>query len=86
MLLLGGEGPRLIGGSAGTSRHPDGHLPPATITPAMPKLTINGRDLDYKPGQTILQVANDAGITIPQYCYHDGLSIVASCRTSIFRA
>ena len=28
----------------------------------------------------ILQVANDAGIDIPQYCYHPGLSIVASCR------
>ncbi|MDX2114038.1 MAG: 2Fe-2S iron-sulfur cluster-binding protein [Planctomycetota bacterium] len=46
----------------------------------MPKLTINGQELDYSPGQTILQVANDAGIAIPQYCYHDGLSIVASCR------
>jgi NADH-quinone oxidoreductase subunit G len=49
----------------------------------MPKLTINGRELDYTPGQTILQVANAApggGISIPQYCYHDGLSIVASCR------
>jgi NADH-quinone oxidoreductase subunit G len=28
----------------------------------------------------ILQVANANGIAIPQYCYHDGLSIVASCR------
>lgn len=46
----------------------------------MPKITINGRPLEYKPGQTILQVANTAGIAIPQYCYHDGLSIVASCR------
>jgi NADH-quinone oxidoreductase subunit G len=46
----------------------------------MPSITINGKVCEFKPGQMILQVANDAGIEIPQYCYHDGLSIVASCR------
>ncbi len=46
----------------------------------MPKVTINGQELEFAPGQTILQVANSAEIAIPQYCYHDGLSIVASCR------
>ena len=28
----------------------------------------------------VLQACNDAGIAIPQYCYHPGLSIPASCR------
>jgi NADH-quinone oxidoreductase subunit G len=28
----------------------------------------------------ILQVALDNGIEIPHYCYHPGLSVVASCR------
>jgi NADH-quinone oxidoreductase subunit G len=46
----------------------------------MPKITINGKDFDFAPGQTILQVANAGDVPIPQYCYHDGLSIVASCR------
>lgn len=46
----------------------------------MPSITINGRKCDFNPGQTILQIANANGIDIPQYCYHDGLSIVASCR------
>ncbi len=46
----------------------------------MPRITINKQELEYKPGQTILHIANAAGIAIPQYCYHDGLSIVASCR------
>jgi len=46
----------------------------------MPTVTINGVKCDFTPGQTILQVANARGIEIPQYCYHDGLSIVASCR------
>jgi NADH-quinone oxidoreductase subunit G len=52
----------------------------------MPTITINGKTCSFdaaKPGQPpkmILQVANDNGVEIPQYCYHDGLSIVASCR------
>jgi NADH-quinone oxidoreductase subunit G len=46
----------------------------------MPTITINGKKCDFTPGQTILQVANAQGTEIPQYCYHDGLSIVASCR------
>jgi NADH-quinone oxidoreductase subunit G len=46
----------------------------------MPTITINGRRCGFTPGQTILQVANAHQIEIPQYCYHDGLSIVASCR------
>jgi NADH-quinone oxidoreductase subunit G len=46
----------------------------------MPSITINGRKLDFTPGQTILQIANANGVEIPQYCYHEGLSIVASCR------
>lgn len=46
----------------------------------MPKITINGRECEFTPGEMIIQVANRAAIEIPQYCYHDGLSIVASCR------
>lgn len=46
----------------------------------MPQITINGKTCEFKPGQVIIQVANDNGIDIPQYCYHQGLSIVASCR------
>jgi len=46
----------------------------------MPTITVNGKVCEFTPGQTIVQAANAAGIDIPQYCYHDGLSIVASCR------
>ncbi|MBL8991251.1 MAG: (2Fe-2S)-binding protein [Phycisphaerae bacterium] len=46
----------------------------------MPKITIDGKVREFKPGQVILQIANEAGQDIPQYCYHEGLSIVASCR------
>ncbi|MBX3361485.1 MAG: molybdopterin-dependent oxidoreductase [Phycisphaeraceae bacterium] len=50
------------------------------MPPTSPKITINGVVREFKPGQMILQVANEGGVDIPQYCYHDGLSIVASCR------
>ncbi len=46
----------------------------------MPSITINGKAFDFKPGEMITQVSNRNGVDIPQYCYHEGLSIVASCR------
>src|SRR5687768_1116787 len=46
----------------------------------MPRITINGKELEFQKGQTILQAALDHEIEIPHYCYHPGLSIVANCR------
>jgi NADH-quinone oxidoreductase subunit G len=46
----------------------------------MPKITVDGKSIDAKQGQMVLQACNDAGVNVPQYCYHPGLSIVASCR------
>ena len=46
----------------------------------MPTITIDGRELEFQQGQTILQVALDNEIEIPHYCYHPGLTIVANCR------
>ena len=46
----------------------------------MPTITVDGQKIECKPGQMILQACNEAGMDVPQYCYHPGLSIVASCR------
>ena len=46
----------------------------------MPKITIDGRVLEFAPGQTIIQVAQANGIEIPHYCYHPGLSVAGNCR------
>ncbi len=46
----------------------------------MPKITVDGKCIDAKPGQMILAACTDASIDIPSYCYHPGMSIVASCR------
>ncbi len=44
------------------------------------KIEIDGRELEAKPGQMIIEVADDAGIYIPRFCYHKELSIAANCR------
>jgi len=44
------------------------------------KVEIDGRELETQPGTMIIQVADDAGIDIPRFCYHKKLSIAANCR------
>ncbi len=46
----------------------------------MPKLTIDGIDVEVEHGATILQAAEQAGVEIPRFCYHDRLSIAGNCR------
>ena len=46
----------------------------------MPKIIIDNHEFDCREGVPVLQAALDAGLNIPHYCYHPGLSIVASCR------
>lgn len=46
----------------------------------MAKITIDKKELEFKPGQTILQVAKENGIKIPHFCWHPGLSISGNCR------
>ncbi len=46
----------------------------------MPTITVDGQQIEAAKGETILQAALNAGIELPHYCYHPGLSIVASCR------
>lgn len=46
----------------------------------MPKLTIDGIEIEVDPGVTILQAAEQAGSEIPRFCYHDRLSIAGNCR------
>jgi len=46
----------------------------------MPKITINDEVHEVPAGRTIIQVADDAGIQIPRYCYHPDIGIEASCR------
>src|ERR1051325_3453911 len=46
----------------------------------MPKITVDGQTIECKDRQMVLQACLDSNYPIPHYCYHPGLSIVASCR------
>ena len=46
----------------------------------MPKITIDGEEIEVPQGTTLLQAALSRGKEIPHYCYHPGLSIAGNCR------
>lgn len=46
----------------------------------MPKLTIDGNEIEVAPGTSVLQACEQLGIEIPRFCYHDRLSVPANCR------
>ncbi|HEY1560735.1 MAG TPA: NADH-quinone oxidoreductase subunit NuoG [Caulobacteraceae bacterium] len=46
----------------------------------MPTAKVNGTDIEFENGMTVLQVAELAGEEIPRFCYHERLSIAGNCR------
>ncbi|MDZ4062206.1 MAG: NADH-quinone oxidoreductase subunit NuoG [Brevundimonas sp.] len=46
----------------------------------MPIAKVNGVEVEFEPGMTVLQVAERAGQEIPRFCYHERLSIAGNCR------
>ncbi|HEY0832927.1 MAG TPA: NADH-quinone oxidoreductase subunit NuoG [Azospirillum sp.] len=46
----------------------------------MPKLTIDGIEIEVEPGTSVLQACEQLGIEIPRFCYHERLSVPANCR------
>ena len=47
------------------------------------QITLDGRAVAAKPGETILQVADRAGVSIPRLCYSDGLRVAGNCRVCV---
>ncbi len=46
----------------------------------MPKLTIDGQEIEVEPGTVIIQACEQLGIEIPRFCYHERLAIAGNCR------
>jgi NADH-quinone oxidoreductase subunit G len=46
----------------------------------VPKLTIDGKEIDVEAGTNLIEAARRLGIEVPHYCYHPGLSIAGQCR------
>ncbi len=46
----------------------------------MPKLTIDGKEVEVPSGTNLIEAAKAAGADVPHYCYHPSLSIAGQCR------
>jgi NADH-quinone oxidoreductase subunit G len=46
----------------------------------MAKIEIDGKSFEVENGKMIIEVADEAGIHIPRFCYHKKLSVAANCR------
>lgn len=48
----------------------------------MPQVIVDGQTVELEPHERLngIEVARRVGIEIPHYCWHPGLSVVASCR------
>jgi NADH-quinone oxidoreductase subunit G len=46
----------------------------------MPTLIVDGKEVTVPPGKNLIQASGAAGSSVPHYCFHPSLKIVASCR------
>jgi NADH-quinone oxidoreductase subunit G len=46
----------------------------------MPKLKIDGLEIEVPKGMKVIEAASRLGIVIPRFCYHPGLGSVGACR------
>jgi NADH-quinone oxidoreductase subunit G len=46
----------------------------------MPKLTIDGKEIEVEAGTNLIEAARRLGIDVPHYCYHPALAIAGQCR------
>ena len=46
----------------------------------MPTFKLDGKEIPFEAGDSIIRAAWRQGIDIPHYCWHPGLSVPANCR------
>src|SRR5690606_466298 len=78
-------GSRGLGGRAASLPAPDGLRWWAVIAkdtqPA--RATIQGREVELRPGETVLEVARRVGVEIPTLCHDPRLEPAGACRTCL---
>ena len=47
------------------------------------KVTIDGREVDARPGELLVKVAQDNGVYIPRFCWHERMKPVGMCRACL---
>ena len=50
------------------------------MTDQLVTIEVDGREIKALPGTMLIDVADEAGISIPRFCYHKKLSVSANCR------
>ncbi len=63
-----------------TERYVDTDSRAAEAPPPPNTIKIDGREIPFEAGDTIIRAAHRAGIDIPHYCWHPGLTVAANCR------
>src|SRR5437899_964326 len=51
--------------------------------PKTVKFTLNGKPVEAREGQLVIDAAKDAGVDIPHYCYHPALGNPGNCRLCV---
>src|SRR6202012_5774818 len=46
----------------------------------MPKLKVNGIEVEVPANATVLQACQQAGVEVPHFCFHERLAIAGNCR------
>jgi len=46
----------------------------------MPKLFVDGTEVEVAQGATVMDATNKVGVYVPHFCYHRKLTIAANCR------
>ena len=49
----------------------------------MPKFLLDGNEIEFTQGQTIIEAAKAKGIIIPHFCWHPELSVSGNCRVCL---
>ena len=44
------------------------------------KFKLDGRELTVPPGTLVIEAARREGISVPSFCYYQGLALQAACR------
>ena len=44
----------------------------------MPSFKLDDKEIPFEPGDTIIRAAHRAGVDVPHYCWHPGLSVAAN--------
>lgn len=60
------------------SAKPEGMKAPPAIDTVM--IEVDGRKIQARKGEMLIQATDAAGIYIPRFCYHNKLSVAANCR------